>query len=312
MAPQYATSSLSSSWSSSTNQEQSIFKCICSYCCANNILFSTQESLRAHTRVLRTIFKVTFIVGIFFTVRVVVLLLRTLYFDGSEDPQDFPYLSYPLLFYQFPEFFPNILVVRGIAVSSYWSSLRATNANSDKLHVQIFQCLSMCYMGLICCDCCTESPEVSSHRNQDNAVNDVEEASFNSRTAGNNYSLAHIMGLGHEWDTEEGHVNPILSYTAKKNGNTSNAIPASSTNFHQEDTRSDGSACNASSVGSERLVHDPAFGRTSTMIYEEGTFGYRGGYRQSTLHGEEQYWEPQQTNPSHTQEQNVRSSFQLE
>ena len=75
---------------------------------------NTENTLRAQTQILRSILKVSFVVSFFYAVRAFVFSWRVFYDNDSESPKHWPYLTYPLLFYQLPEFIPNIVIVRGI------------------------------------------------------------------------------------------------------------------------------------------------------------------------------------------------------
>lgn len=63
--------------------------------------------------ILKTVLFVSFVVGFFFTVRSVLFIYR--FFYVTEDASNYPYLLYPLWFYEFPEFFPNLLIAVGIS-----------------------------------------------------------------------------------------------------------------------------------------------------------------------------------------------------
>lgn len=113
---------------------------------------ANEHTLQAQTQILRTICKVSIVVSVFYAIRAF-LYIWTIYYSATS----LPLYIFPLLFFQFPEFFPNIVIVRGISVSTGYGKPPTVNSNGTMLEILYYKIqayVHLCFR-LICCYCVT-------------------------------------------------------------------------------------------------------------------------------------------------------------
>lgn len=117
-----------------------------------NLDIANEHTLQAQTQILRTILKVSIVVSFFYAIRAF-LYVWTLYYSRTT----LPLYTYPLLFFQCPEFFPSIVIVRGISVSTGYGKPPIVTSNSTMLEIMNYKVQA--YVGLVlrlvCCYCVT-------------------------------------------------------------------------------------------------------------------------------------------------------------